>query len=64
MIIHDTECPYRDQVSLNNTNPNSAMVLHTLIFQQENIFGAIVSCGGEDREVVFSEIPFRFTPSG
>ena len=21
MVIHDSECPYRDQVSLNNTNP-------------------------------------------
>ena len=21
MVIHDTECPYWDQVSLNNTNP-------------------------------------------
>ena len=22
MVIHDTECPYWDQVSLNNTKPN------------------------------------------
>ena len=25
MVTHDTECPYWDQVSLNNTNPNPTL---------------------------------------
>ena len=28
MVIHDTECPNRDQVSLNNTNLNPNKKLH------------------------------------
>ena len=28
MVIHDTECPYWDQVSLNNTNPTKPSLLH------------------------------------
>ena len=31
MVIHDTECPYRDQVSLNNINPFTIKALHPLL---------------------------------
>ena len=27
MVIHDTKCPYGDQVSLNNTKPNQTLPL-------------------------------------
>ena len=30
MVIHDTECPYWDQVSLNNTNQTKPNTLYTL----------------------------------
>ena len=33
VVIHDTECPYWDQVSLNNTKPNQTLekFLHWVI---------------------------------
>ena len=33
MVIHDTECPYWDQVSLNNTNQTKSVALTSLIMK-------------------------------
>ena len=30
-VIHDTECPYWDQVSLNNTNTNPSLVVENTV---------------------------------
>ena len=32
MVIHDTECPYCDQVSLTSTNPKSFLLCCQLIY--------------------------------
>ena len=36
MVIHDTECPYWDQVSLNNTNPtqtqSKCLQMHVIVY--------------------------------
>ena len=37
MVIHDTECPYWDQVSLNNTNPNPAIFQNSSWTKQMNL---------------------------
>ena len=46
MVIHDTECPYWDQVSLNNTNPL------TLWFSWDNIFPNETLPAGKRRGVM------------
>ena len=58
MVIHDTECPYWDHVSLNNTNPQHTQprmhwacvsvrmgVNQEMSVQGPNVVGLIPGCG-------------------
>ena len=41
MVIHDTECPYWDQVSLTNTNPTRCFCKHALVWLLVRFFHVV-----------------------
>ena len=44
VVMHDTECPYLDHMSLNNTNPNPSGIARLTAYFSCGLMSELVIC--------------------